>query len=97
MIYQRLHIFKLKSIKFNMKYFVVLVPVKSMGALKVKHLMNMTTMMTMVETMKITILSEITMKMKTMPIRMIKMIKMVMVQQQPQVKIQEPKIAVTKI
>ena len=64
----------LKSIKFNLKYFVALVPVKSMVALKVKHLMNMTTMMTMVETMKIMILLENTMKMKTMVIRMIKVV-----------------------
>ena len=74
MVCQRIQIFKLKSIKFNMKYFVVLVPVKSMGALMVKHLMNMTTMMTMVKTMTITILSENTTKKKTVVIRMIKVV-----------------------
>ena len=69
MICQRLQIFKLinrKYNEFNLKYFVALVPVKSMVALMVKHLMNMTTMMTMVETMRIMILSENTTKMKTM-------------------------------
>ena len=90
MICQRLQIFKLKSIKFNLKYIVALVPVKSMVALMVmKHLMNM---MTMVKTMTIMILSENTMKMKTVVIRtVIKMVKMgmeimrmVMVQQQQQ-------------
>ena len=76
----------LKSIKFNLKYFVALVPVKSMVALKVmKHLMNMMTMMTMVKTMTIMILSESTMEMKTVVIKMvIKMVKMGMVQQQQQ-------------
>ena len=74
MVCQRIQIFKFKIIKFNMKYFVVLVPVKSMGALMVKHLMNMTTMMTMVKTMTITILSENTTKKKTVVIRMIKVV-----------------------
>ena len=90
MICQKLQIFKIKSIEFNLKSIVALVPVKSMVALMVmKHLMNM---MTMVKTMTIMILSENTMKMKTVVIRtVIKMVKMgmeimrmVMVQQQQQ-------------